>query len=156
MEDDYEFVVILQPTSPLRAAEDIDNALLRLADTNTKGVVSVCECEHPPLWSNTLPEDRAMGGFLRPSVLGKRSQDLPQYYRLNGCLYAFDVKAYRQYQGTFYTDEVKAYIMPSERSVDIDTQIDFSLAEALLEHFSSTDDRNLTACPSAQQESVLS
>lgn len=151
----FDIVVILQPTSPLRTAEDIDNALTRLTDTGAKGVVSVCECEHPPLWSNTLPDDNAMGDFLRPSVLGKRSQDLPQYYRLNGCFYAFDVEAYSLRKGTFYSDDVKAYIMPSERSVDIDTQIDFCFAEALLNHFSTIDDVNSILDPVSQGEGVL-
>ncbi|MBY5947301.1 cytidylyltransferase domain-containing protein [Photobacterium rosenbergii] len=152
---EYGVVVILQPTSPLRTADDIDNALAMLNDTGVNGVVSVCECEHPPLWSNTLPDDRLMGGFLRPSVLGKRSQDLQQYYRLNGCLYAFDVEAYRQRQGTYYSDDVKAYIMPSERSVDIDTQVDFCFAEALISYFSDGKTKSHLDEQKACQESIL-
>ncbi|MGR5064416.1 acylneuraminate cytidylyltransferase family protein [Photobacterium sp. DNB22_13_2] len=143
--EEHEIVVILQPTSPLRTAEDIDNALALLADPTVKGVVSICECEHTPLWCNTLPDDKAMGDFLRPSLLGKRSQDLPQYYRLNGCIYAFDVVSFKMNKGTFYSDTVKAYIMPSERSVDIDTQVDFCFAETLINYFSSIDDVNVVS-----------
>ena len=155
LEEEYEIVVILQPTSPLRTAEDIDNALAMLADTGVNGVVSVCECEHPPQWSNTLPDTQLMGDFLRPSILGKRSQDLPQYYRLNGCLYTFEVEVYRQKQGTYYSDDVKAYIMPPERSVDIDTQVDFCFAESLISYFSCENDSSFISGHKDQIESIL-
>ena len=81
-DESFDYVVLLQPTSPLRKTKDID-ALLESFDEKTEGVVSVCLCEHSPLWANTLPKDMTMGTFFPESVIGKRSQDLPDYYRLN-------------------------------------------------------------------------
>jgi len=133
IDESFDYVVLLQPTSPLRKAEDID-ILLESFDEKTEGVVSVCPCEHSPLWANTLPDDMTMGNFFPESVIGKRSQDLPDYYRLNGSIYAFRVDSFVENKGIFYSDKVKAYNMPVERSVDIDTIVDFHIAEVLLEH----------------------
>ena len=71
----FEYVILLQPTSPLRTTEDIDHAF-EMLNEETKAIVSVCETEHPPLWSNTLPKDLSMKDFLAKEILNKRSQDL--------------------------------------------------------------------------------
>ena len=83
----YDYIVLLQPTSPLRNAKHIDEAIELLEIKNADAVVSVCEMDHSPLWSNTLPNDGNMRGFLREETLNKRSQDLEKYYRLNGAIY---------------------------------------------------------------------
>lgn len=133
VDETYDIFVLLQPTSPLRNAYDLDNSL-ELFDENTEGVVSVCPCEHSPLWANTLPEDKKMGNFFPEAAIGKRSQDLPTYYRLNGSIYAFKIDSFIENKGIFYSDTVKAMTMPTERSIDIDTIVDFCYAEALIEH----------------------
>ncbi|ELB2908441.1 acylneuraminate cytidylyltransferase family protein [Vibrio alginolyticus] len=133
IDESFGYIVLLQPTSPLRSTEDIDQ-LLASFDEKTEGVVSVCPCEHSPLWANTLPEDKTMGHFFPESVVGKRSQDLPEYYRLNGSIYAFRVDSFVENKGIFYSDKVKAHRMPIERSVDIDTIVDFHIAEVMLEN----------------------
>jgi len=130
--NDSDIIVILQPTSPLRLAADIDAALDKLVAINGDGVVSVCECEHSPYWSNSLPNDGNMGAFIKEGVQGKRSQDLPTCYRLNGAVYAFSVKSIIKNQGLSYTSSVYSSIMPTERSVDIDHALDFKLAEVIL------------------------
>ena len=83
----YDYIVLLQPTSPLRNEKHIDEAIELLEEKQADGIVSVCEMDHSPLWSNTLPEDGNMRGFLREEILNKRSQDLEKYYRLNGTIY---------------------------------------------------------------------
>jgi len=127
-----DILVLLQPTSPLRSSKDINNALSLLTTEQVQGVVSVCECEHSPLWSNTLPENGTMGDFIRPEIATKRSQDLPAYYRLNGAIYAYNVSFLKKYKCRFYSDEIKATIMPGDKSVDIDNELDFKLAEFLM------------------------
>lgn len=124
--------VILQPTSPLRTAANIDRAIGYLDQPGVVGIVSVCECEHSPLWSNTLPESGDMTHFLRPEVIGKRSQDLPMYYRLNGAIYAFQISELLHKGGIFYDRGVSAYRMEALESIDIDTLYDFRLAEIVM------------------------
>ena len=132
--DIYDYIVVLQPTSPLRTPRDIDGAIETLAsDDSIQGVVSVCTCEHSPLWANSLPVDLNMGEFFPKSSFQKRSQDLPEYFRLNGSLYAYSLNSFTENKGIYYNEHVKAYIMPIERSIDIDTIIDFKVAEVLAE-----------------------
>ena len=126
----FDYILLLQPTSPLRTVEDIDKAIITL-NNKTKAVVSVCETEHSPLWSNTLPEDLSMKNFIRSEVKNKRSQDLPKYYRLNGAIYIAETKYFYKNNG-FLGDKTKAYIMPQQNSVDIDTELDFRFCEILL------------------------
>lgn len=132
IEEEYDIVVILQPTSPLRTADDIDKALEVFLKSGVSGVISVCECEHSPLWSNTLPKNGSLENFLDSKVLGKRSQDLPKYYRLNGAIYAFSIGEYLENRGAFYDQRAFGFVMPTLRSIDIDNELDFKLAEVIL------------------------
>ena len=91
-------------------------------------MVSVTPCEHSPLWSNTLPEDGSMGGFLRPEALN-RSQDLGEFYRLNGAIYIFDARDLLEQKKIHYTAKSYAYVMDNRVSFDIDQKLDFELAE---------------------------
>ena len=129
-EDDY--ILLLQPTSPLRIAEDIEGVIQTLKDKDAQAVVSVCETDHHPWWSNTLPENGNMKDFLRPEILNKRRQDLPVFYRLNGAIYLAETD-YLSEQNSFFGSDTFAYEMPKNRSIDIDSDIDFKLAELLME-----------------------
>lgn len=129
--DRYDFVMLLQPTSPLRTARDIDSAAELLFSINAGAVVSVCEAEHHPYWSNTLQPDGNMKDFLRPEISNSNRQELPIFYRLNGALYMAS-SDYLKAKRSFMNDDTYAYIMPRERSVDIDTAFDFAFAELLL------------------------
>ena len=126
----FDYVMLLQPTSPLRKSKDIDNSIEELTE-EIKSVVSVCETDHSPLWSNKLPENKSMKNFLSKEFLNLRSQDLHKYYRLNGAVYISEVKYLVKEKG-FLGDQTKAYIMPIERSIDIDTKIDLELCKILL------------------------
>lgn len=127
----YDFVVLLQPTSPLREADDIKNAMDILYKKNAGAVVSVCEAEHSPLWMNTLDEDLCMKDFLRKDILNKNRQELSKYYRINGAIYISDWNYLIQNKG-FFGEKTYAYIMPKERSIDIDTEVDLKFAEFLI------------------------
>jgi CMP-N,N'-diacetyllegionaminic acid synthase len=123
-------VLMLQPTSPLRRSIDID-AAIEMLNEDTKAVVSVCETDHSPLWSNTLPEDLSMRDFLSKKILNIRSQDLPIYYRLNGAVYVAEIEYFVKSNG-FFGRQTKAYIMPKARSIDIDCKLDLLMAEVIL------------------------
>jgi len=135
--DIYDLLLLLQPTSPLRTAGDIENALQLFLDHNAKSVISVCENEHPPYWSNILPADLSMKNFIDPGAL-KNRQQLPLFYRLNGALYLGDINYLKEKRG-FWGEQTFAYIMPGERSVDIDSLLDFKLAELLLQDPQNTE-----------------
>lgn len=128
--DEYAFI-ILQPTSPLRNYQDIDAACELFIKKEADGVISVCPCEHSPLWSNHLSSDLSLNGFIR-SDNNKRSQDLDEYHRLNGAIYIYSIEAFKAKAGIQYDNKTFAYIMPTIRSIDIDNQIDFLLADSCL------------------------
>jgi len=131
--DTYDYIVWLQPTSPLRTSENIIEALNTFKNKKAAGVISVCECDHSPLWSNTLDEQGSMQNFLTSFLKeNPRSQALPTYYRLNGALYIATVDDLLK-QGTFFLEnDLYSYVMSRESSVDIDHHLDFKLAEFLL------------------------
>ena len=128
----YDYIVLLQPTSPLRSALQIDEAIELLETKEANAIVSVCEMDHSPLWSNTLPKDGNMSGFLRDEVLNKRSQDLETYYRVNGAIYICKTEKLLEEESFFLKENIYGFVMDRESSVDIDEAIDFKLAEVLL------------------------
>jgi len=127
--DCYDYVILLQPTSPLRTSKDIDEAIELLISKNSDAVISVTEMDHNPLWSNTLPENRSMKNFIDREIINGRSQDLPKYYRLNGAIYICDRNRLLKEKSFFIEDNIYAYIMARESSIDIDEMMDFKLAE---------------------------
>ena len=128
----YDYVILLQPTSPLRTAHHIDEAIELLFEKNADAIVSVCESNHSPLWANTLPDDLSMNGFIREEVEGKRSQDLPKFYQLNGAIYIIATKKLQETQSFVVGSNGYAYIMKSRDSIDIDTDLDFELVNLLI------------------------
>jgi CMP-N,N'-diacetyllegionaminic acid synthase len=130
--ENYDYVVLLQPTSPLRNEKHIDEAIKLLEEKNADAVISVCEVEHSPLWCNTLDETFDMSNFLPDEVLSKRSQDLAKYYRLNGAIYICKTEKLLKNRGFFIKENIFAYVMKREESVDIDAEIDFKISEVLI------------------------
>ncbi len=130
VEKEYDYLMILQPTSPLRESEDILGAVKLLFEKNANSIVSVCEAEHSPLYMNTLDESLSMDDFL-PKNIKTRRQELPKYYRLNGAIYLCKVDYFLNYKD-FYKEKSYAYVMDKERSVDIDDELDFIIAESLM------------------------
>lgn len=126
----FDMVTLLQPTSPLRDAEEIRNAYEEYQVKKAKAVVSVCEMEHSPLWSNTLPENLSMDQFVKPQDNQAR-QRLQTYYRINGAIYMVDVMFLKQ-DKNIYRQGCFAYIMDGKKSIDIDAQMDFDMAEMLM------------------------
>ncbi len=130
----YDYVLWLQPTSPLRTAADIKQAVATLSEKRADAVISVCECDHSPMWSNTLAQDGNMKNFLSTFVKkNPRSQALPTYYRLNGAIYIAKVEPLLAQQTFFLAENVFSYVMSRESSIDIDHHLDFKLAEFLLQ-----------------------
>ncbi|MEZ8397109.1 acylneuraminate cytidylyltransferase family protein [Vibrio splendidus] len=127
----FDVVILLQPTSPLRTSKQIDEALELLIKNDALSIVSVCACEHSPLWANTIEEDGSMNGFITEDNR-KRAQELKQYYRLNGAIYIYKVEEWFSNKGNIYNEKSYAYIMNSKCSIDIDELFDFKMAELVL------------------------
>ncbi len=129
----YKYLLLLQPTSPLRTSRHIADAYKFLKKKNAKAVISVCEVEHPVEWINTLPDDCSMDNFLGEEVTNKRSQDFPIRYRLNGAIYIIDIETFKSTRSFIPAEGAYAFLMDLDSSVDIDTMNDFRFAEVLLE-----------------------
>lgn len=130
--EEYEHIVLLQATSPLRKSSHIDEAIKLLEEKKADAIISVCEMEHSPLWSNTLPSDNNMKLFLKDEIKNKRSQDLEKYYRLNGAIYICRTDKFLENKGFFLEENIYAYIMDRKDSIDIDEEIDFIIASEFI------------------------
>lgn len=126
---DPKTLVLLQPTSPLRNAEDIRAALDVYREGGCKDtVVTVCEVDHPTAWVGTIGDGGRFEGIV---PTGKRSQDYRKEYRLNGAVYV--TGAYNLLTvGSIFTKELIASVMVRNRSYDIDTLDDFQICEILM------------------------
>jgi N-acylneuraminate cytidylyltransferase len=120
----YEYVVLLQPTSPLRTGEDIDAAFRLMMQRKAPACVSVCPAEESPYWMYTCSNDDELTSVLDPKVAASRRQDLPEICVLNGAIYIAQCEWFRRQRG-FVGPGTVAYRMPRERSIDIDTSADF-------------------------------
>ena len=129
---EFDTFTLLQPTSPLRKYEDIQKAYKLFSDRKAIAVVSVCEMEHSPLWSNTLPENDSLYRFLHIDNNIQR-QELKTFYRINGAIYMADVTEFLK-DTNLYREDCYAYRMPVVRSIDIDSELDFKIAEAVLKY----------------------
>lgn len=125
-----DIVVLLQPTSPLRESTDIDGALERFVSSGADSLVSVCPTETSPYWTYRLDEGDRMHPLLPKQDVATR-QELPKTYRVNGAVYVVDAAWFRT-NHVFVGDNTVAYVMAPERSLDVDTEIDLVVAEALL------------------------
>jgi CMP-N,N'-diacetyllegionaminic acid synthase len=127
----YDYIVLLQPTSPLRTSANIDESIELLFDKNADSIVSVTKTNHSPTLSNTLPSNNSMKNFFSNKDIKMISNDLNTYYRLNGAIYIIQTKKFIL-ENSFFTDKTFAYHMSQEQSIDIDTAYDFFCAQATM------------------------
>lgn len=126
----FDSFCLLQPTSPLRTYQDIQNAYRIYEEKKAVSVVSVSECEHSPLWTGTLNEEHELNNFITKNADIQR-QKQKKYYRINGAVYIMQINEFLARQN-LYGERSYAYIMDKERSIDIDDGYDFCLAEFLI------------------------
>lgn len=126
----HDYTLLLQATSPLVLPEDIDTAIAMCIERNAPGCVSVSEPHKSPYWMYNLN----MNGVMEPLFPGElqrtRRQALPAVYIPNGAIYLTGTQRFLDTRD-FYSGSL-GYIMPPERSLDVDTELDFLLLEALL------------------------
>lgn len=126
----FDTFCFLQPTSPLRNADDIIEAYRIFEMKKAFAVVSVTDLEHPLEWCGTLGADNSLNGFIKRGQ-GEQRQKTTAFYRPNGAIYIVDINNFKK-DSFLYRENSYAYIMPKERSVDIDTEFDFRYAEFLM------------------------
>jgi CMP-N,N'-diacetyllegionaminic acid synthase len=131
IDGNYDILLFLQPTSPLRITDDIDHALEVMVHEKASALVSVCKSSKPLHWHHTIENDGTLKPVYPHNVIATNRQDQAPTYIPNGALYIASTNDFKDAK-TFYTDSTLAYIMPPERSVDIDSLIDFYTAEALI------------------------
>lgn len=124
-----DYICLLQCTSPFRTYEDIDKSFEKLISSEFDGIISVCEAEVNPYWTNVF-EGSKLKYFLQDGKGYTRRQDLPKIYRCNGAIYIIKTDVFIKNK-SFETDNITGYIMTSENSIDIDTELDFKIAEIL-------------------------
>ena len=129
---EYDVCVLLQPTSPMRTAEDIKGAYRMFEEKNAVSLTSVTEVDHPIQWCFKLDETFSMKDLASSPYKDCRRQELEKHYRENGAIYIVGAKDIANSTFEFYTDRCVAYIMDRGRSVDIDTLQDFAVAETIL------------------------
>lgn len=129
---DFDIVVLLQPTSPLRNSGDIEAALNRLVGSGAKAIVSVTEVDQSPFWMFELDPVGHLKPILSAEAIPARRQDLRPVYSLNGAIYVAESEWLRRSRSFLSADTV-AYLMPPERSLDIDEERDFWLLDKILE-----------------------
>lgn len=118
---EYDILVLLQPTQPLRTAEDIDRALDCFLEYQMQGLVSVCEVEEHPILMRTIGADGRLERVLSCGSTVRR-QDMPAFYKVNGCIYINAVKELSE--TTSFNDNPIPYVMDRKRSIDIDSYED--------------------------------
>lgn len=129
----FDLFALIQATSPFTTSADLDRAVSVLRnEPRVKSVISVTEVDVPPVWCNTLDKTLSMKDFLSKEIRQKNRQELPQYYRVTGAVRIARWADFRASNYDWYFDDSKALIIDRARSIDIDSEEDFSYAEFLM------------------------
>lgn len=127
----YDYVLVLQPTTPLRTVLDIDGCIRLCAEHKGRACITVTECEHTPYWMYRLDAESVATPFIDSEYLTKRRQEIPSVYMPNGAVFMAETAFFIQNR-SFESDRTLAYVMPCNRSLDIDTEDDLIIADMLL------------------------
>ncbi len=128
--ESFDLIVLVQPTVPGVEAQDIDAAIEQVISSGANSCVSICDIIDRPEWMYRLGEEERVKPYVENVPI--RSQDMEQLYRLNGAVYV-TLRDVLMEKGKIYDNEdCASVLMPRERSTDIDTQLDFTIAEELM------------------------
>ena len=132
----FDLVVLLQPTSPLRSSQDITACVDLCVQTGAPSVVAVTPASESPYWMFTLDTGQALARLLPEAPVQTRRQDLPPAYLVNGAVYVARPDWLRRHRA-FIAADTKGYVMPAERSIDIDDLNDWAAAEEVFHRMHS-------------------
>ncbi|BAE48892.1 cytidylyltransferase domain-containing protein [Paramagnetospirillum magneticum] len=132
LDEEPSHVVLLQATSPLRIAADIDGCIRLCLDHGAPAAASLCEPGKSPYWMFLLDPDGTVRPVIPHDASGGRRQDLPVAWAPNGAVYVAETAWLRRERNFWKAGVTLGYVMPLERSVDIDSLLDFRVAEMLM------------------------
>lgn len=127
-ENSFDFLVLLQPTSPLRTGKDIDSAFHSLTNSDASALISVVEPEHHPLKCFKTDAHGYLEGLVNNEYPFMPRQELPQVFQPNGAIYMIKITEFIKLQ-SFFTNKTKAYPMSAASSIDVDTYEDIKKIE---------------------------
>jgi N-acylneuraminate cytidylyltransferase/CMP-N,N'-diacetyllegionaminic acid synthase len=134
-DEDYhpDYIMLLQPNIPFRETDDIDNSVELLFEKSAESVISIYESPSHPYLSRKIDEDARLSHFLQVPIpeMKQERQNLPPAYSLNGAIYIVKTDVLMEGK-TLYGDPTYAYVMPAERSIDIDTPWDLYIADLVM------------------------
>ncbi len=127
----YDYVMLLQPTSPLTLTKDIDGGIEFCINSNAKSTISVTEPDKSPYWMFSLGKKNKLSPVLGKKYLNKPRQKLPRIYIPTGAIYIAEIGWFLKNR-SFYSDSTTGYTIPKKRSLDIDSNFDFKLFETVI------------------------
>lgn len=128
-----DYLLLLQPTSPLRTAADIDGAIALARERQADAVLAVCEASPHPYLLRRVTDGGALADFIELKSEPSRRQEYPDAWMLNAAIYLIR-PAVLLATRTFQPTGALPYFMPRERSIDIDSPLDLRIADLLLTH----------------------
>lgn len=129
--EQFDDFIVLQPTSPFRTEVDIDNAIKLFHEKNADSVISVCEASHPPIWAKKISPSGILKDYFDIDIGNRNRQELEKAYMPNGSIFILKLSFLKNHY-IYYSDKTYAFIMSPERSIDIDSPLDFEFAEFLV------------------------
>lgn len=127
-----ENFIVLLPTAPLRTSDDIDKAITIFLSNKAETVISVMEANHPPSWYKQIDANGILKNYFNEVDNSLNRQEAPKSYLPNGAIYIFN---YQKLKSTndYYNNKTFPYVMSINHSIDIDNEVDFLLAEILIQ-----------------------
>ena len=128
----FDAVVDLDPTSPLRSIEDIKNCLKLLITSESSNIITGCPARKSPYFNMVELDDSRVARLSKPTNISiYRRQDAPQVFEMNASIYVWRRDSLFENE-SIWQPTTRLYIMPQERSIDIDSRVDFELVTLLM------------------------
>lgn len=127
-----DILVILYPTSPFRSGQQIDEAIEIFIESDADCLISVSAQKHHPYWSLNINEEKRLSHFFGNDHLYYRRQDMPITYDQNGAIYIVPAENISRLDKRSMTENTLAYVMDEKSGINIDTELDLILADALI------------------------
>ncbi|MEV9526251.1 acylneuraminate cytidylyltransferase family protein [Aliarcobacter butzleri] len=131
---EFDYIVLLEPTSPLRESSDIDIAIKQLIDSNADSIVGICKTEDQnPAFLVLKNEKNYISGYENQDMKVLRRQEIKDVYFFEGTIYISKTEVLLN-KKTFYHDNTIGYVVPKYKSLEIDDIDDFIMVESIMKY----------------------